>query len=143
MGASSPTRWVCTCFQTNSHYIHHLSGLGKTCQVISFLAHLKEKGNTGPHLIIVPSSTLENWCREFDRFAPSIKWVTYYDDQKTREKLRMDLRDDDGSPYGWEVLITTYDLACGNSKDSKFLRKFDWELSNLSPSIWIARLTIV
>ncbi|KAL1757568.1 SNF2 family N-terminal domain-containing protein [Schizophyllum commune] len=102
-------------------------GLGKTCQVISFLAHLKEKGNTGPHLIIVPSSTLENWCREFDRFAPSIKWVTYYDDQKTREKLRMDLRDDDGSPYGWEVLITTYDLACGNSKDSKFLRKFDWE----------------
>ncbi|KAL1748813.1 SNF2 family N-terminal domain-containing protein [Schizophyllum fasciatum] len=102
-------------------------GLGKTCQVISFLAHLKEQGNEGPHLVIVPSSTLENWCREFKRFAPSLRWVTYYDDQKTREQLRMDLRDDDGSPYNWEVLITTYDLACGNSKDSKFLRKFDWE----------------
>ncbi|TRM69915.1 SNF2 family N-terminal domain-containing protein [Schizophyllum amplum] len=102
-------------------------GLGKTCQVISFLAHLKEQGNSGPHLIIVPSSTLENWCREFNRFAPTIQWVTYYDDQKTREQLRMDLRDDEGKPNDWEVMITTYDLACGNSKDSKFLRKFDWE----------------
>jgi SWI/SNF-related matrix-associated actin-dependent regulator of chromatin subfamily A containing DEAD/H box 1 len=29
-------------------------GLGKTVQVISFFAHLKEKGNKGPHLIVVP-----------------------------------------------------------------------------------------
>ena len=35
-------------------------GLGKTVQVIAFLAHLKEIGiqGDGPHLIIVPSSTL-------------------------------------------------------------------------------------
>ncbi|KGM92177.1 uncharacterized protein PADG_11715 [Paracoccidioides brasiliensis Pb18] len=36
-------------------------GLGKTCQVIAFLAHLYEKGVKGPHLVVVPSSTLENW----------------------------------------------------------------------------------
>ena len=30
------------------------SGLGKTIQVISFLAYLKEQGNKGPHLIVVP-----------------------------------------------------------------------------------------
>jgi hypothetical protein len=29
-------------------------------QTIAFLAHLKEKGDEGPHLIIVPSSTLGN-----------------------------------------------------------------------------------
>jgi SWI/SNF-related matrix-associated actin-dependent regulator of chromatin subfamily A containing DEAD/H box 1 len=29
-------------------------GLGKTIQVISFFAHLKEKGNHGPHLVVVP-----------------------------------------------------------------------------------------
>ena len=29
-------------------------GLGKTIQVISFFAHLKERGNAGPHLVIVP-----------------------------------------------------------------------------------------
>ena len=30
------------------------SGLGKTIQVISFFAYLKEQGNKGPHLIVVP-----------------------------------------------------------------------------------------
>jgi len=29
-------------------------GLGKTVQVISFLALQKERGNIGPHLIVVP-----------------------------------------------------------------------------------------
>jgi SNF2 family DNA or RNA helicase len=29
-------------------------GLGKTVQVISFIAHLKASGNRGPHLIVVP-----------------------------------------------------------------------------------------
>lgn len=33
---------------------HVFLGLGKTVQVISFLAHLKEKGNKGPHLVVVP-----------------------------------------------------------------------------------------
>jgi SWI/SNF-related matrix-associated actin-dependent regulator 1 of chromatin subfamily A len=40
-------------------------GLGKTIQVIAFFAYLRETLNiTGPHLIIVPSSTLDNWSRE-------------------------------------------------------------------------------
>ena len=33
-------------------------GLGKTIQTIAFLAHMLEDGNTGPHLIVTPSSTL-------------------------------------------------------------------------------------
>lgn len=40
-------------------------GLGKTVQIISFLAYLKESAgddqdhaDSGPHLIVVPSSTL-------------------------------------------------------------------------------------
>ncbi len=33
-------------------------GLGKTIQAISFLAHLKELGDEGPHLVVVPSSTM-------------------------------------------------------------------------------------
>ena len=35
-------------------------GLGKTIQTISFLAHLLEEGEVGPHVIIVPSSTIGN-----------------------------------------------------------------------------------
>lgn len=104
-------------------------GLGKTCQVISFFASLKEHGNKGPHLIVVPSSTLENWCREFARFAPSISVQTYYAGKEERPLLRQTLTETKRSEHddGWEVLITTYNLAQGDEKDRKFFRKIDWE----------------
>ncbi|KLO15390.1 hypothetical protein SCHPADRAFT_849585 [Schizopora paradoxa] len=104
-------------------------GLGKTVQVISFFAHLKEKGIRGPHLIVVPSSTLENWLREFQRFAPKIAVQPYYADKNDRPQLRENLLETrvgglDQDP--WEVLITTYNLAVGDEKDRKFFRRIDW-----------------
>ncbi|EGN99884.1 hypothetical protein SERLA73DRAFT_106751 [Serpula lacrymans var. lacrymans S7.3] len=105
--------------------------LGKTIQVISFLAYLKERGAVGPHLIIVPSSTLENWCREFARFAPSISVQTYYAGKEDRPMLRQTLLDTQRSSNkngsGWEVLITTYNLAQGDDRDRKFFRKVQWD----------------
>ena len=53
-------------------------GLGKTCQVIAFLAHLFEIGIKGPHLVVVPGSTLENWLREFSVFCPQLVVMPYY-----------------------------------------------------------------
>lgn len=53
-------------------------GLGKTCQVIAFLAHLLEQNIRGPHLVVVPGSTLENWLREFRRFCPTLVVEPYY-----------------------------------------------------------------
>lgn len=53
-------------------------GLGKTCQVISLLSHLAETGNSGPHLVICPGSTLENWLREFPKFSPGLVVEPYY-----------------------------------------------------------------
>ncbi|KAI6021392.1 SNF2 family N-terminal domain-containing protein [Pisolithus microcarpus] len=106
-------------------------GLGKTIQVISFFAHMKEKGNVGPHLIVVPSSTLENWCREFARFAPSISVQTYYAGKEERPALRQTLfetqRRRNKNSTGWEVLITTYNLAQGDERDRKFFRKIEWD----------------
>ncbi|KAF8630670.1 hypothetical protein AX15_002818 [Amanita polypyramis BW_CC] len=106
-------------------------GLGKTIQVISFFAYLKEMGSKGPHLVVVPSSTLENWCREFARFAPSISIQTYYAGKEERPQLRQTLLDtqfcDSKSGKGWEVLITTYNLAQGDERDRKFFRKINWD----------------
>ena len=53
-------------------------GLGKTCQVIAFLASLLERGIKGPHLVVVPGSTLENWLREFSTFCPKLSVMPYY-----------------------------------------------------------------
>ncbi|EPT05043.1 hypothetical protein FOMPIDRAFT_136854 [Fomitopsis schrenkii] len=105
-------------------------GLGKTIQVITFLAHLKEQGRKGPHLVVVPSSTLENWCREFQRFAPNIKFNTYYGAKDDRPALRQELLENMASKNvddGWEVLITTYNLAQGDEKDRKFFRRVAWD----------------
>ncbi|ODV98350.1 hypothetical protein PACTADRAFT_83641 [Pachysolen tannophilus NRRL Y-2460] len=98
-------------------------GLGKTCQVIAFLAHLKEKAKNSdkPHLIVVPSSTLENWLREFEKFCPSLTVVPYYGNQQERTDQRYELLQED---VEFDVLITTYNLATGNKYDQNFLRSF-------------------
>ena len=41
-------------------------GLGKTLQTISFVGYLRFIcGINGPHLVVVPKSTLDNWKRDF------------------------------------------------------------------------------
>lgn len=94
-------------------------GLGKTCQVISFLAYLKQIGQPSPHLIVVPSSTLENWLREFQKFCPSLKIEPYYGTQQERADLREILERNDGK---YDVIVTTYNLAAGNKYDVSFLK---------------------
>ena len=91
-------------------------GLGKTCQVIAFMAHLKQVGERGPHLVVVPASTIENWLREFNKFCPDLLVRAYYGSQAEREELRYELLNDDE----FEVLVTTYTLACGSPADAKF-----------------------
>lgn len=95
-------------------------GLGKTCQVVSFLAHLKEIGIEGPHLIVVPSSTLENWLREFQKFCPSFLVEPYYGTQNERAIIRDSILSS-GSPK-YDVMVTTYNLACSSSADYTFLK---------------------
>lgn len=99
-------------------------GLGKTCQVIAFLAHLKEIGETGPHLVVVPSSTLENWLREFQKFCPEFAIEPYYGSQDERAEIRDALSKPSAQ---FDVMVTTYNLACGSSQDLGFLksRKFN------------------
>lgn len=94
-------------------------GLGKTCQVIAFLAYLQTQKVDGVHLIIVPGSTLENWLREFERFAPALSVRPYYGSQAEREEVRYSLEEDFDT---LDVIVTTYDMAVG-AEDNKFLRR--------------------
>jgi SWI/SNF-related matrix-associated actin-dependent regulator 1 of chromatin subfamily A len=96
-------------------------GLGKTAQVIAFLSHLKKKKYAGPHLIVVPSSTLENWLREFEKFSPSLKIIPYYGSLDEREELRHVLYEDDD----YDVIVTTYNLTMGKL-DAPFLQSLNF-----------------
>ena len=51
-----------------------LHTIGKTLQSISIVGYLHEFRNmSGPHLVMVPKSTLSNWCNEFKRWCPVIR----------------------------------------------------------------------
>lgn len=99
-------------------------GLGKTLQVISFLSHQLEKGNHGPHLVVVPTSTLENWLREFKRFAPAINCEPYSGKQSERTERQTEMEDymADETNTPIHVIVTTYQLAA-SVKDNGWLRK--------------------
>jgi SWI/SNF-related matrix-associated actin-dependent regulator 1 of chromatin subfamily A len=96
-------------------------GLGKTCQVIAFISHLKQQNVPGPHLIVVPGSTLENWLREFQRFSPELKEHVepYYGLQAARREQQETILANLHDIY---VIVTTYDLAY-KPDDNKFLRR--------------------
>jgi SWI/SNF-related matrix-associated actin-dependent regulator 1 of chromatin subfamily A len=64
-------------------------GLGKTCQVISFLTHLVETGRTGPHIIVCPGSTLDNWCEEMNRISPKVNFMAYHGKHAELQKRSM------------------------------------------------------
>ncbi|XP_064153358.1 SWI/SNF-related matrix-associated actin-dependent regulator of chromatin subfamily A containing DEAD/H box 1A [Anguilla rostrata] len=99
-------------------------GLGKTIQAISFLASLYQDGNTGPHLIIVPSSTLDNWVRELKLWCPSLAVLVYYGSAEDRRYLRHDIL---SKEVEFNIIVTTYNTAIGNEYDRSLFRKLRLE----------------
>uniref|UniRef100_A0A3B4FVM4 DNA helicase n=1 Tax=Pundamilia nyererei TaxID=303518 RepID=A0A3B4FVM4_9CICH len=95
-------------------------GLGKTIQAIAFLAQLYQNGIEGPHLITVPSSTLDNWVREMKLWCPDLKVLVYYGSIEDRRYLKHDILNGD---VDFNVIVTTYNLAIGNDSDRSLFRK--------------------
>lgn len=63
-------------------------GLGKTIQTIALLTYVMEaKGDHGPFMIIVPLSTMSNWVKEFERWAPTVMVVEYQGKPPERKEL--------------------------------------------------------
>ncbi|KAF6729732.1 SWI/SNF-related matrix-associated actin-dependent regulator of chromatin subfamily A containing DEAD/H box 1 [Oryzias melastigma] len=95
-------------------------GLGKTIQAIAFLAKLFENGIEGPHLIVVPSSTLDNWVRELKLWCPSLEVLIYYGSVDERRYLKHEILN---NYVQFNVIVTTYNLAIGNDSDRGLFRK--------------------
>ncbi|KAM7198630.1 ISWI chromatin-remodeling complex ATPase ISW2 [Rhypophila sp. PSN 637] len=96
-------------------------GLGKTLQTISFLGYLRHiMGITGPHLITVPKSTLDNWNREFARWTPEVNVLVLQGAKEERAQLISDRLVDEN----FDVCITSYEMIL---REKAHLRKFAWE----------------
>jgi SWI/SNF-related matrix-associated actin-dependent regulator of chromatin subfamily A member 5 len=96
-------------------------GLGKTLQTISFIGYLRFSCEiSGPHLVIVPKSTLDNWAREFAKWIPEINILVL---QGAKEE-RKHLIDERLVTQKFDVLITSYEMIM---REKSHLRKFAWE----------------
>ncbi|KLT41054.1 putative chromatin remodelling complex ATPase chain [Cutaneotrichosporon oleaginosum] len=96
-------------------------GLGKTLQTISFLGYLKfHRGINGPHLVVVPKSTLDNWQREVNKWVPGFRVLVL---QGTKEE-RAQLINDQILTQKFDILITSYEMCL---REKSTLRKFSWE----------------
>ncbi|KAJ1919004.1 DNA-dependent ATPase fun30 [Mycoemilia scoparia] len=112
--------WLTCLFESGgSGILADEMGLGKTCQVISFIANSLERGNSGPFMIICPSSTIDNWTNEFRKFAPGLNVESYYGSQQERAHKRVYL-----DRNNWDILVTTYNVATTNKIDRIFLKGF-------------------
>ncbi|WP_235564117.1 DEAD/DEAH box helicase [Microbacterium sp. Root553] len=50
-------------------------GLGKTLQLLTFIQHTREQGETRPFLVLAPTSVLGTWRSEAARFTPGLRVV--------------------------------------------------------------------
>jgi len=81
-------------------------GLGKTLQSISILGYLQHYQKiSGPHLVIVPKSTLQNWANEFARWCPSLRVEMLNGTKEERANFIKDIV----NRGEWDVLLTTYE----------------------------------
>ncbi|XP_015276218.1 PREDICTED: chromodomain-helicase-DNA-binding protein 4 [Gekko japonicus] len=114
-------------------------GLGKTVQTAVFLYSLYKEGHSkGPFLVSAPLSTIINWEREFEMWAPDMYVVTYVGDKDSRAIIREnEFSFEDNAIRGgkkasrmkkeasvkFHVLLTSYELV---TIDMAILGSIDW-----------------
>ncbi len=75
-------------------------GLGKTVQALTLLLH---RSKLGPAIVVAPTSLGDNWAREAERFAPSLRVRVHRGTSRTSLLER--------EPLGaGDVLVTSYDI---------------------------------
>lgn len=111
--------WLIALYDTGiSGILADEMGLGKTLQTISLLGYLYESravdgeycsisSTAGPHIVIVPKSTLSNWRREFAKWCPCLRVVVLQGNQETRAQIIEKYV----KPMSFHVLITSYEMV--------------------------------
>ncbi|KAH3675113.1 hypothetical protein WICMUC_002769 [Wickerhamomyces mucosus] len=114
--------WLVSLHENNiSGILADEMGLGKTLQTISFLGYLRYiKNIKGPHLIIVPKSTLDNWEREFGKWTRDVNTFILHGDKDTRN----DLIKNRLLACDFDVCITSYEIVI---REKAQFKKFQWE----------------
>ena len=90
--------------------------LGKITQSVTFLAHLKELGFKGPHLIVVNS--ISNWLYELASWGPNLKVLHYRGSANELTKIIE-------KTVEFDVILATYNMVI-SCTDSVLFRKLNF-----------------
>jgi superfamily II DNA or RNA helicase len=83
-------------------------GLGKTLQTLSLLGYLKfYREISGPHLLIVPKSTLQNWLNESNRWVPGLNSFIFHGTKEERDVMIRERL----NPSDFDICITSYEMC--------------------------------
>jgi SNF2 family DNA or RNA helicase len=93
-------------------------GLGKTIQLLALLTKdFDEAHLTEPVLLVCPTTVVNNWVREAERFAPRLKCYAHHGPQRLKnDRFVAGVREH-------HVVITSYALL---PRDAEFLRQVAW-----------------
>lgn len=94
-------------------------GLGKTLQLLTLLAVEKDNGlQTGPSLVIAPTSVVGNWAREAARFTPGMKVLVHHGAQRAKGEEFAQVA------AAADLVVTSYGVV---SRDHQDLGRVRWD----------------
>ncbi|XP_059943913.1 DNA excision repair protein ERCC-6-like [Mesoplodon densirostris] len=99
-------------------------GLGKTVQIIAFLSGMFDASLVNHVLLIMPTSLISTWLKEFVKWTPGMRVKTFHGpskDERTRNLSRIQQRNG--------VIITTYQMLINNWQQLSSLngQEFVWD----------------
>ena len=92
-------------------------GLGKTLQTLALVASARQDGETRPTLVVCPTSVINNWRKEAERFAPDLSVLVHHGFDRPRKKEFV------RKATAHDIVVTGYDLL---RRDSDFLCEVSW-----------------
>lgn len=105
-------------------------------QIVTFLGNIISHWGALPALVVVPNSTITNWVREFERWAPNLRVVPFSGEKAARDVIKdfelfHETVTSDKTKAKFHVLVTTYETLTG-ARDftTVFKNQPRWEVSD-------------
>ena len=92
-------------------------GLGKTVQTLAAVKQFRVCGEKRPILLICPTSVIENWRRETEKFVPGMETLIHHGAARRKKNLFTNEQLEN------KLVISSYALL---SRDNAMLGKIDW-----------------